>query len=304
MAIILDTVGGNILLDNAFEDDFIYAFGGDDTIVLSDDGLGDTVFAGTGDDTIEISDRTGSNTIAGGEGVDTVDYSNLGESITLNSLGVAKESGGFDFIDSVEVFIGATGAGIVNTIDGSSIGIVANTAFLNVDLASESLILDGLPDGPLSVTVQNFDNVIGTQNDDIIRGDSGTNEFSGDEGDDALFGDGGDDTLDGGGGNDTLRGADNGQGEVDELTGGSGSDEFILGDAISGPLYVGGGDTDFARITDFESVDTLAFDPNTPFIDIPGTLGLGLGDREYYWDLNANGILDGVDDLFAVVDFA
>ncbi|WP_198016765.1 calcium-binding protein [Rubidibacter lacunae] len=415
MATIFGTAGNDLLFDNLFQADIIVAFGGNDTIFLSNDGLGDTVFAGAGSDTISISDRTGSNAIDGGAGIDTVDYSTLGESITLQPLGtIAKASGGFDVIQSVEVIIGATGAGIVNTIDGSPIPGFNNGVSFDIDLASDSLILNGLPGGPIGFTVQNFANVIGTQNDDVIRGDNGINVFNGGEGDDVLFGgagndvlfgEGGDDLLFGNAGNDVLfggvgndvlfgnagndvlfgeggndllfgnagndvlfggagndflfggagndilnggsgsniiiqatsnltlvaevpavdflagvegrvktdpltgdsvfdfgsSGTNPGRGEIDELNGDSGSDVFILGDANSGPFYVGGGNADFASISDFDpDLDKFILDPFTPVISIPGALG----DVEAFWDLNFNGILDKADDLFAVVNFS
>ncbi|ERN43099.1 hemolysin-type calcium-binding repeat (2 copies) [Rubidibacter lacunae KORDI 51-2] len=401
MASILGTEGDDFLFDNPFEVDIINAFEGNDTIFLTNDGLDDTVFVEAGDDTMLINDRTGNNQIHGGAGQDTVDYSALGVSITLNAQGIAKSSGGFDFLDSVEVIIGATGAGIVNTIDGSLPPIFGGFNNFDVDLANDSLIVYGLPRGPLSFTVQNFSNVIGTQNDDTIRGDIDTNEFfggagndvlyggagddvlNGDTGNDVLFGDAGDDLLNGGTGRDVLfggagndkliggtgddvlngnagddelfggtgddelfggtgddvlfggtgndvlfggagadvlagvegtvetdpltgefifdfgpLGSNPGQGEIDELFGSSGPDIFIFGDLASGPFYVGGGNTDYAFIFFDPSVDTMVLDPNTPVIEIPGTLG----DREFYWDLNSNGILDSADDLFAVAE--
>ncbi|ERN40865.1 hypothetical protein KR51_00025760 [Rubidibacter lacunae KORDI 51-2] len=316
--LILGGPGDDVLPDTLLHVDVIVALEGNDTIFLGDDGLDDLVFAGAGDDTIEISDRTGSNTIVGGTGVDTTDYSTLGESITLNPLGtIAKASGGVDLIESVEVIIGATGAGIVNIIDGSPIGGSTNAVSLDVDLSSDSLIVNNIPGGPLSSTVQNFSHVIGTQNNDVIRGDNGTNVLIGGAGDDIIFGEGFSfadiDTLAGVEGTfevDSLTGnfifdfgpfgSNPGQGELDQLIGGSSPDDFILGDPNSGPFYVGGGNTDFAFISDFDPTqDLLIFDPLTPFIEIPGAFS----DRELYWDLNFNGILDAADDLFAVVDF-
>ncbi|ERN43214.1 hypothetical protein KR51_00001110 [Rubidibacter lacunae KORDI 51-2] len=189
MTFISGTCGDDFLFDNPFDVDFIVARGGDDTIFLSNDGFDDTVLAQSGDDTILIGDRTGNNTIDGGSGVDTVDYSALGESITLNALGkITKASGGVDRIQSVEVIIGAIGAGIVNTIDGSPVEGFNNTGSFNVNLANNSLIISGSPGGPLSFTVQNFTNVVGTQNDDTITGDEQSNTFFGSLGNDTFNG--------------------------------------------------------------------------------------------------------------------
>ncbi|WP_198016641.1 beta strand repeat-containing protein [Rubidibacter lacunae] len=189
MAFILGTSLDDLLFDNPFEVDFIIAREGNDTIFLSNDGFDDTVLAQAGNDTILVGDRTGSNTIDGGSGIDTVDYAASGESITLNALGaIAKASGGVDRIESVEVIIGAIGAGIVNTIDGSPVEGFNNTGSFDVNLASNSLIINGIPSGPLSFTVQNFTNVVGTQNDDTITGDDQNNTFFGSLGNDTYNG--------------------------------------------------------------------------------------------------------------------
>ncbi|NJL43682.1 MAG: hypothetical protein HC935_11240 [Pseudanabaena sp. SU_2_4] len=75
-----------------------------------------------------------------------------------------------------------------------------------------------------------------------------------------ILGTAGNDTLLGTTGNDTLLGVDplNGAGtrEIDRLTGGAGSDRFILGDTSS-TYYLGGGISDYAIITDFGVGDAI-----------------------------------------------
>jgi len=61
------------------------------------------------------------------------------------------------------------------------------------------------------------------------------------------------------GGKDILTGVDPtaaqpGAGEVDELIGGKNSDRFVLGDT-SHVYYQGGGDSDYATITDFSTTE-------------------------------------------------
>ncbi|MEB3357750.1 MAG: lectin-like protein [Synechococcales bacterium] len=70
---------------------------------------------------------------------------------------------------------------------------------------------------------------------------------------------GGNDILDGGAGNDRLLGTDAtklGAGEQDTLTGGKGVDTFVLG-VSNLPFYATGGNSDFARITDFNAAEDI-----------------------------------------------
>jgi Ca2+-binding RTX toxin-like protein len=117
------------------------------------------------------------------------------------------------------------------------------------------------------------DNLLGSTGVNIFSGGGGDDFLSGRAGDDSLYGDNGHDTLDGGAGNDTLDGGVGGDillggagndvliggfgtywwwyyGNVDTLTGGAGSDTFIL---KSEGLYEG-----FSVIRDFSRVaDTI-----------------------------------------------
>ena len=117
----------------------------------------DTIIGSAGDDTIN-----------GGLGSDTVNYSSLTEAITLLASGIVnKGSFGTDKIVDIETVIGARGQS--NSIDAST-GI-ATTTSLNVNLATNSLIINGLPApiNSLTFNVQNFVNVIGTTQSDIIK---------------------------------------------------------------------------------------------------------------------------------------
>ncbi|MBD2140507.1 hypothetical protein H6F39_03715 [Anabaena sp. FACHB-1250] len=173
----------------------------------------DTIIGSTGDDTIN-----------GGLGSDTVNYSSLTEAITLLAGGIVnKGSFGTDTIVDVETVIGATGQS--NTIDAST-GI-ATTTSLNVNLATNNLIINGLPAPINSITlnVQNFLNVVGTTQNDTIKGNNLANELVGNTGNDTIQGNDGNDILDGGDGNDQLFGGNN----DDQLFGGLGND-ILQGD--------------------------------------------------------------------------
>ena len=128
------------------------------------------------------------------------------------------------------------------------------------------------------------DTEIGGSGDDTLNGNFGSDTQLGDDGNDLLIGDfdfdnqfrasrsfgfsngndvqiggNGNDTLRSGAGEDTLNGTGDsfGRGEVDELTGGSDADTFVLGDRQTA-FYVGQNDFDYALITDFEaSQDTI-----------------------------------------------
>ncbi|MBD2269110.1 hypothetical protein H6F62_10130 [Anabaena sp. FACHB-1391] len=173
----------------------------------------DTIIGSTGDDTIN-----------GGLGSDTVNYSSLTEAITLLAGGIVnKGSFGTDTIVDVETVIGATGQS--NTIDAST-GI-ATTTSLNVNLATNNLIINGLPAliNSITLNVQNFLNVVGTTQNDTIKGNNLANELVGNTGNDTIQGNDGNDILDGGDGNDQLFGGNN----DDQLFGGLGND-ILQGD--------------------------------------------------------------------------
>ncbi|MCV3213465.1 hypothetical protein OGM63_07975 [Plectonema radiosum NIES-515] len=229
-----------------------------DTILITGTDNPDIIFGTPGNDEIRalagddtIFGTIGNDVIDGGSGFDTVDYTNLGQAITLLPRGViggGDSSGGQ--ILNIERIVGAKGQ--PNAIDGS--GGTGPTSF-DINLEARQLIVNNVPSlGSLNFVVENFVNVTGTPNQDNIVGSSGNNTLNGFGGDDNLIGGNGNDTLIGGDGNDTLLGTTNtgtsGLNERDILTGGSGVDKFILGNA-SGSFYKQNGNRDFAEITDF-----------------------------------------------------
>jgi hypothetical protein len=103
------------------------------------------------------------------------------------------------------------------------------------------------------------DQMSGGSGNDTLFGGQGNDTLLGRDGNDVLIGDRGNDLLLGGEGNDTLTGASPtstnfGLGEIDTLTGGAGSDLFILGNSTRTYYDDGTGGlglADFALITDF-----------------------------------------------------
>jgi Ca2+-binding RTX toxin-like protein len=111
------------------------------------------------------------------------------------------------------------------------------------------------------VEFNNFErfNLTGTRQDDILIGGYNEDILTGNSGNDLLIGNFGLDQLLGGEGNDILIGFNSNlapdysrSGEIDILTGGTGSDEFWLGDSY-GSYYNFVSEDDYAIITDFNS---------------------------------------------------
>jgi Ca2+-binding RTX toxin-like protein len=199
----------------------------------------DTIKGGAANETFFGS--KGNDTYDGGGGSNTLDYSKLGTGVTLGAKGVVSKGAlGTDTSIGINKYVGATGQ--TNTIDGTT---TAGTGSFNINLANNSLKIDGLPGGQIAFEVVNFGDVVGTNNNDTIVGNNGDNKLTGGRGNDILTGGNGNDILNGT--NSTARGV----GEVDTLTGGGGRDTFVLGDS-RGSFYLGNGNNDYASITDFD----------------------------------------------------
>ena len=182
----------------------------------------------------------GFDTLDGGGGFNTLDYSGLGRAVKILPRGKIDKSGfGTDTVNNFSKIIGATNQ--ANSIDAS---VGADAASLNVNLANNSLGINIPGFGSQQFEVINFVNVTGSKNNDTIVGGNV---------DSKLVGGGGNDTVSGGSGNDRITGTNRtarGVGEVDSLSGGGGSNKFILGDN-RGAYYLGGGSSDYAMINDF-----------------------------------------------------
>ncbi|MEM9275093.1 MAG: carbohydrate-binding protein [Cyanobacteria bacterium P01_F01_bin.143] len=178
---------------------------------------------------------------------------------------------------------------------GGVINLTAGSYSLRLDMVSELFninYIDFVPVPELQLS--------GSDSNDTLLGESGDDTLSGEAGDDQLNGSYGSDSLSGGLGNDYLNGFGGGYSpEIDILTGGAGTDTFVIGDS-RGIAYQGGGsddtiDNSFALIRDFSAEDD--------YIQAYGSSSnyeLEFGD----WFGNSTGEDTGIyvgDDLIAVV---
>ncbi|MBN3925180.1 DVUA0089 family protein [Nostoc sp. NMS4] len=215
----------------------------------------DNVIGTNGNDSIagdnqnnQLFGNKGNDTIDGGFGIDTLNGGGGDDTYlvdtTLDTITEAVNSG----IDTVRSSVNYTiGANIENLRlrEGGNITGTGNS-FNNFIFGNTS------------------NNVLnGRAGDDTLDGNNGNDILNGEDGNDSLQGGPGNEILNGGAGNDILIGTFPGSplppglGETDTLTGGTGADRFILGDAIN-IFYddnnsANPGFGDFATITDFDS---------------------------------------------------
>ena len=219
--------------------DRIFALDGDDIVFAL--GSDDLVFGGNGADFLDGG--SGNDRLNGGPGNDIFegDFGNdilqgeAGNDLIYGRLGNDRLFGG----EGIDELLGGDGNDLFNAGAG-----------------------DDLADGEAG--------------NDTVYGDSGYDDLNGGDGDDQVIGGADNDFLFGGSGNDRLIGVDPyiselgfGVGEIDTLTGDGGSDTFALG-ADTQVYYVGGGDSDYAHITDFNlSEDVVELAANPGAVNVP-----------------------------------
>ena len=185
-------------------------------------GLGnhaDSVYAGPGKDSIYAvaTTSTAAKYLVGGSGDDTI-QSSYGADILYG-----------DFADA-PVFVTDTQWQKPASADPA---VVDGKDYLDGNYGPDTLyggggddVLIGDPDVDSSYDDQ--DELHGGDGNDQLMGGTAADQLMGDDGDDVLMGQRGGDTLVGGDGNDMLNGGPRGSGWTDVLTGGAGSDAFML----------------------------------------------------------------------------
>lgn len=279
------------------QNEIIYGFGGDDTII-----------AGAGNDT--ILGGVGADSIDGAGGTDTADYSDSGAGVTVDLI-TGTGTGGTaqgDTLSNIENLTGSdhadvlTGDGHANVLDGRAGddtlsggagddtliggagadsldgGTGVDTADYSTSGAGVTINLTagtGAGGDAQGDTLTNIENVTGSDFSDAMLGDGHANVLDGGAGNDTLFGAEGDDTIRGGDGNDSV----NGGAGADSLDGGAGRDtaDYSNSDAaVNVDLTTGtgtGGHAQGDTLSGFENVtgsahnDTLTGDGNANVLD-------------------------------------
>lgn len=190
---------------------------GNDTL-LGLDLEGDLMFALEGDDL--VSGLGGDDTVVGGVGLDSI-TGNLGN----------------------DIIFGNTGNDILGGNEGNDTILGGQDGDFLYEDFGDNLLFGNLGDDIILGGVGS-DTIFAGKDNDFLFGGSGNDLLSGDLGDDILYG------------SDPAETTTPGLGEIDTLTGGEGTNIFFLVNQSETqdlvPFYVGGGNADFAWITDFK----------------------------------------------------
>ncbi|WYL95077.1 MAG: hypothetical protein HEQ35_15580 [Gloeotrichia echinulata IR180] len=263
-------VGGNDTIDGGDGADLVFGEDGNDSIsggngndVLNGDAGNDTIDGGNGNDV--LNGQSGNDSITGGAGNDIF----FGEADNDTLVGGAGDDRFFAGTGDDQVF-GQNGNDYIEGEGGND-------------------LLEGGAGKDVLFGALGNDTIDGGDDADILIGEAGSDSLTGGSGDDVLIGVDPFLTFNGFGGT-----SDNPDApfEIDTLTGGSGNDKFYLGGDGSIPginrsivgtqnrnpelYYVGGGNADYALITDFNpSQDTLQLPSKVSFSDL--VLGISNG---------------------------
>ncbi|WP_019500310.1 beta strand repeat-containing protein [Pseudanabaena sp. PCC 6802] len=215
-------------------------------------------------------DTTGTNNVSwvvtgsGGNPANATDFSGTLPSGTLSFT--ASQT-------SKDITINIAGDTVVEPDENFTVTLSnpTNGALIGTDTAMGAIVNDDIIVGTAGNDSLNGsagnDTISGLAGLDTLSGLAGNDSIDGGLGNDFLTGGLGNDTLLGGGDNDTLTGVDPasgfGIGEIDRLTGNSGSDRFILGDSTR-TYYLGNGISDYALITDFGAGDLIQVRASEP----------------------------------------
>ncbi|PTQ74930.1 Hint domain-containing protein [Celeribacter persicus] len=293
--------GDAILPGATGDDDYIRAYGGNDTVfsgsgddvieagdgndIVFDTGGVDTIYGGDGDDILEGGE--GGDTIDGGAGADTVSYStsdaavtvSLDENHTDNHTGGISAAGGHATGDVLTNIENLEGSVHDDLLEGDELG--NNLSGYDGDdelygMGGDDQLWGNFGDDTLDGGSGN-DTLYGGFGNDTLYGGDGNDRLDGSNGDDILHGEEGDDVLRGEDGNDRLRG---GKGD-DSYNGDRGDDIFILESSDNGHDVID--DFNFGNSGSLEDGDQS----NNDFVDLSG----------YYNQDNYNAaVADGVID--------
>jgi Ca2+-binding RTX toxin-like protein len=202
----------------------------------------------------------------------------------------------------------------------------ANDDFLSGDTGNDELygnigndILNGGTGNDFLYGGDGSDQLNGGDQNDYLNGGSNNDTSNGGSGNDTLYGGSGNDIVNGNTGDDRLYGVDAillnpGRGEVDSLLGGTGNDNFYLGNIEqvfydSGQIRIGlVGMNDYARIRDFtDGQDTIYLKGIESYslstITIDSVSGTGIYHRELVSIQGPSGPLFGFsEDLIGFVE--
>lgn len=222
-----------ILSGAAKNDDLVYAYGGNDTVLAGEGN--DKVYGGTGNDS--LNGGNGNDTLYGDEGNDVLtgaagtnfSYGGAGDDRFVGGAGADSFFGGTDQ-DNIDYSNSASGVTVNLTTGVLSGGDAANDHVGgDVDGVIGSAYGDSLTGFDQQGTAAGdiyTNQFYGNGGNDTISGMGGNDQLYGGADQDLIYGGTGDDTVDGGTGNDTLYG-DAGN---DKITGGDGRDLVYGGD--------------------------------------------------------------------------
>jgi RTX calcium-binding nonapeptide repeat (4 copies)/Calx-beta domain len=223
--------------------------------------------------------------LEGSQVVFNVGLSGISTTATTVDLVLTNSTTSVDDLGSLEYFDGsnwvaATGNQAIIAAGQTSVQVRTLAVDDSVYEGAESFTLQASANGSVQTANGSVTDVApaidetlaGTEGDDVIYGNGGNDVISGGAGNDNLFagsptnsangftimnGDGGNDILTGGSGFNLLNGTNDtllGVSEQDTLVGGgSGSVNYFYLGSNQGSYYVGGGDTDYASVSNFDS---------------------------------------------------
>jgi Ca2+-binding RTX toxin-like protein len=303
-----------ISIENLAGSNFNDSLTGNSAVNVLDGGTGiDTMTGGDGSDSYYVRDVgdivSETNAIASTGGTDTV-YSYL-SSYTLgtnveNGRILASVAANLTGNSLANVLYAGTGNNVLNGVSGvDTVSYQYATAAVSVSLATTVAQVTG---GSGSDTLQNIDNLTGSNFHDTLIGDGNANTLSGLALNDYLNGGAGNDALLGGDGTDLLIG---GLGK-DLLTGGTGNDTFDFNALNETGLTSATWDviSDFVHGTD--KIDLATLDANTALAGdqaftapvLGGTFsGAFASPGDLYFDTTAH-VLYGNTDSDAAAEFA